>query len=82
VRSSPAVVFVVTLAGELFTELTLKVLEDRAGLLRVHKQYLVNLDRVDEVLLADDVPSVRTRSGHEVPVSRRSLAAVRERLGL
>jgi two-component system, LytTR family, response regulator len=82
VRSSPAGVFVVTPAGELFTELTLKVLEDRAGLLRVHKQYLVNLDRVDEVLLADDVPSVRTRSGHEVPVSRRSLAAVRERLGL
>jgi two-component system, LytTR family, response regulator len=84
VRSGPAGVFVVTAAGEFFTELTLKVLEDRAGLLRCHKQHLVNLDRVDEMDLGDEeTPAVlRTRSGHAVPVSRRSLPAVRERLGI
>jgi len=45
-RSSEAGVYVVTPTGELFTELTLRVLEERAGLVRCHKQYLVRLDRV------------------------------------
>jgi two-component system LytT family response regulator len=86
VRSGAAGVFVVTCAGDFFTELTLKVLEDRGGLVRCHKQHLVALERVDEIRPGgetDDAAAIlRTRGGHEVPVSRRFLPAIRERLGL
>ncbi len=68
--------------GELFTELTLRVLEERAGLVRCHKQYLVNPDAVDEVRPDDGAAVIRTRSGKEVPVSRRFLPRLRERLGI
>jgi two-component system, LytTR family, response regulator len=83
VKSSAAGVYVVGPAGELFTDLTLKVLEARAGLLRCHKQYLVNLDRIDEITFGEhQVAMIRTRSGEQVPVSRRHLGVLRERLGL
>lgn len=80
-RSTLSGVLVVCAHGEYSTDLTLAVLEARGGMLRCHKQYLVNVDAVDEVCLGDE-PAVRTRSGHGVPVSRRHLAHVRERLGL
>jgi two-component system LytT family response regulator len=80
VRSSEAGVYVVTAKGELFTELTLRVLEERAGLVRCHKQYLVNIDQVDEIRLEDGLAEIRTRSGKDAPVSRRFLAKLRERL--
>lgn len=80
VRSSEAGVYVVSDRGELFTELTLKVLEARAGLVRCHKQFLVNVDRVDEIRLDEDLAVIRTRSGKDVPVSRRHLARLRELL--
>lgn len=83
VRSSEAGVYVVTAAGEHFTELTLRVLEERAGLVKCHKQHLVNVERVEEILLGDeDGATLRTRSGRTVPVSRRFLAALKQRLGL
>jgi len=83
VRSSEAGVYVITAAGEHFTELTLRVLEERAGLVKCHKQHLVNVDRVDEILLGDeDGATLRTRSGRSVPVSRRFLAALKDRLGV
>jgi len=83
VRSSEAGVYVVTAGGEHFTDLTLRVLEERAGFLRVHKQHLVNVDRVVEILFGDeDGSTVRTRSGHSVPVSRRYLPLLKQRLGL
>jgi two-component system LytT family response regulator len=81
VRSSEAGVYVVTARGELFTELTLRVLEERAGLVRCHKQFLVHIDHVDEIRpLEDGAATIRTRSGKEAPVSRRFLAKLRERL--
>jgi two-component system, LytTR family, response regulator len=80
-RSTLSGVHVVCAHGEYPTDLTLAVLEARGGMLRCHKQYLVNVEAVDEVSLGDE-PAVRTRSGHSVPVSRRHLAPVRERLGL
>jgi two-component system LytT family response regulator len=80
VRSSEAGVYVVTAKAELFTELTLRVLEERAGLVRCHKQFLVNVDRVDEIRLDEGSTTIRTRSGKEAPVSRRFLQKVRERL--
>jgi two-component system LytT family response regulator len=81
-RSSEAGVYVVCPRGEFFTELTLRVLEERAGLIRCHKQYLVRLDRVEEVRLDEGTATLRTRSGKDVPVSRRLLPEIRERLGI
>jgi two-component system LytT family response regulator len=80
VRSSEAGVYVVTAKAELFTELTLRVLEERAGLVRCHKQVLVNVDQVDEIRLEEGLATIRTRSGKEAPVSRRFLQKVREKL--
>jgi two-component system, LytTR family, response regulator len=83
VRSGEAGVFVVTPQGEFFTELTLSVLETRAHLLRCHKQYLVNVDRIDEISLAENsLAVITTKSGKTVPVSRRHLTRLRAALGL
>ena len=79
-RSSEAGVYVVTAKLELFTELTLKVLEERAGLVRCHKQFLVNLDHVDQISLEDGGAVLRTKSGKDVPVSRRHVSGIRELL--
>ena len=72
----------VTARAELFTDLTLRVLEERAGLVRCHKQHLVNADQVEEIVLDEGLAVLRTRSGKEVPVSRRFLPSLRERLGI
>ena len=83
VKSSEAGVYVVSAQGEFFTELTLAVLEARAGLLRCHKQYLVNVERIDEISLADNsLAVIRTHTGNTVPVSRRHLTRLRAELGL
>ncbi|HYS81081.1 MAG TPA: two-component system response regulator BtsR [Anaeromyxobacteraceae bacterium] len=83
VRSSEAGVYVVTAGGEFYTELTLSVLEARAHLLRCHKQYLVNVDRIDEISLAENsLAVIKTKSGQAVPVSRRHLTRLRDALGL
>lgn len=83
VKSTLSGVYVVSAQGEFGTELTLQVLEARAGLLRCHKQFLVNAAAVDEVALGDGSnATIRTRSGHLVPVSRRHLTRVRELLGI
>ncbi len=83
VRSSEAGVYVVTAGGEFYTELTLAVLEARAHLLRCHKQYLVNVDRIDEISLAENsLAVIKTKSGTMVPVSRRHLTRLRTALGL
>jgi two-component system LytT family response regulator len=76
-------VHVVTSQGSFFTELTLKVLEDRTGLLRCHRQFLVNLDQVDEILLLESgLAEIRTKSGQSLPVSRRYLKSLKDRLHL
>jgi two-component system LytT family response regulator len=83
VRSSIAGVHAVTAAGEFFTEDTLAALEAETALVRCHKQYLVNLDRIDELDLAGDAGgSLRTRAGFTVPVSRRYRQHLREALHL
>jgi two-component system LytT family response regulator len=83
VRSELSGVHVVTPQGSFYTELTLKVLEDRTDLLRCHRQYLVNLDQVDEILLIESgLAEIRTKSGQTLPVSRRYLKILKERLNL
>ena len=82
VRSDLSGVHVVSAQGEFFTELTLKVLERRTRLLRCHKQFLVNPEHLDEiVLLENGLAEIRTRSGRQVPVSRRYLKDLKEILG-
>lgn len=84
VRSGETGVHVVTARGEFLTELTLTVLEAKAArFVRCHKQFLVNLAQVDEVLRPDPSTTLlRTKSGRQVPVSRRFLAPLKELLGI
>ena len=82
VPSDLAGVYVVCSKGEFLTELTLSVLESKTHLVRCHKQFLVNLDRVDEILLEDNLsPRIRTTSGATVPVSRRYFRKLKDLLG-
>jgi two-component system LytT family response regulator len=82
VRSSESGVHIVTAKGEYLTELTLTVLETKTSLLtRCHKQYLVNINQIDEILRTDpSAVTIKTRSGRLVPVSRRFLAQMKDRL--
>jgi two-component system LytT family response regulator len=83
VHSDISGVHVVTAAGISYTELTLKVLESRGGLLRCHKQYLVNLRYVDEIIpLENGMAELKTRSGHTLPTSRRYLRKLKEAFGI
>lgn len=83
VRSDVGGVYLVGAHGECYTELTLKVLEARTNLIRCHKQFLVNIDRVDEIILQENQAAViQTRSRKTVPVSRRFLRKIKERLGI
>ena len=84
VRSSEMGVHVVTSRGEYLTELTLTVLEAKTRhLVRCHKQFLVNLACIDEIDRQDPAAAfIRTRTGRTVPVSRRFLTPLKERLGI
>lgn len=79
VQSDLSGIRIVTSEGSYFTELTLKVLEDRTGLLRCHKQYLVNIDLVNEiVLLENGLARIGTKSANSLPVSRRYLKRLKK----
>lgn len=68
---------------ERFTELTLRTLEERAPLIRCHRQYLVNPDAIAEIELGEaGLAEILTRSGKRLPVSRRYLRELKEKLGL
>ena len=63
------------------TELTLKLLAERTPLVRCHRQYLVNLDRIAEIELLDNgAAEIVTHSGKRVPVSRRHLREIKDKL--
>jgi two-component system, LytTR family, response regulator len=81
VRSGESGVYAVCRSGEFYTELTLQILETKTPLVRCHKQYLVNLDRVDEIILRENmVADIQTQSGRLVPISRRYLKMLRDSL--
>lgn len=77
-------VYVVSSDGEeRFTELTLRTIEDRTPLIRCHRQYLVNLDHINEIRLVENgLAEIVTRCGHKVPVSRRYLRELKAQFGL
>lgn len=81
ITSTVTGVQVATMEGEHFTEVTLKVLEDRTKLLRCHKQFLINIDYISEiVLLEGNMARIVTRLGKTIPVSRRSLKKIKKKL--
>jgi two-component system, LytTR family, response regulator len=81
VRSGETGVYVICQNGEFYTDLTLQVLENKTGLVRCHKQFLINIDLVDEIILRENgAADVKTKSGRLVPVSRRYLKILREKL--
>ncbi len=83
VHSDISGVHVYTAEGGFFTELTLKVLESRAGYLRCHKQYLVNPCFVDEIVTQENgLAEIRTHSGYTLPVSRRYLRKLKDAFSL
>lgn len=76
-------VHLVTTEGCFFTELTLKVMEQRTALLRCQKQYLVNPEAIDEILLRENGQAeIKLSSGSIIPVSRRYLRPLKEQIGL
>ncbi|QBH98024.1 two-component system response regulator BtsR [Limnobaculum zhutongyuii] len=76
-------VHVVGMTQSGYTQLTLKILEEKTSFTRCHRQYLINLDQVGEIqLLENGSAEVITRSGKHIPVSRRYLKPLKEQLGL
>lgn len=81
VHTDLAGVQVVSATRQGLTELTLKLLQERTPLVRCHRQYLVNLDHLAEMqLLENGGADIITRSGRQVPVSRRYLRELKDRL--
>ena len=63
------------------TELTLKLLQERTGLIRCHRQYIVNLKQIAEIeLLENGAAEIVTRAGKRVPVSRRHFRDIKDKL--
>lgn len=83
ISTGPAGVHVATAVNEFYTDVTLKVLEERTPLLRCHKQYLIHIDSIDEIILLEGgLARIRTISGKNIPVSRRYLKAIKKKLML
>lgn len=81
VAAGPAGVHVATIDGEYFTEVTLKVLEERTQLLRCHKQYLINVDAIEEIILLEGgLGRIETKTKSNIPVSRRYLKIIKKKL--
>jgi two-component system LytT family response regulator len=69
--------------SEHFTELTLRTLEEKTPFLRCHRQYLVNPEQIKEIsFLEAGTVEIITRNNHRIPVSRRLLGELKEKLGL
>ncbi|SEG13652.1 two-component system response regulator BtsR [Vibrio hangzhouensis] len=64
------------------SQLTLKVIEDKTPLIRCHRQFLVNIKAIKEIKLLDNgLAEIITQTNHPIPVSRRYLKALKEKLG-
>jgi len=65
------------------TALRLNILQQRTKLLRCHRQYLVNVDLVQKLqYLESGLAEFVTRRGRVIPISRRLLPEIKERLGI
>ncbi|WP_020677730.1 two-component system response regulator BtsR [Geopsychrobacter electrodiphilus] len=76
-------VHVLTADESFYTELTLRVLEQRTLLVRCQKQYLVNPNEIDEIIMLDNGQAeIKLRQAQKIPVSRRYLRLLKEQLDL
>jgi two-component system LytT family response regulator len=76
-------VHVVTASDASYTDLTLRVLEEKTDLIRCHRQYLINLNRASEIQLLDNGGAqISIDETTIVPVSRRYLREIKSRIGL
>ncbi|MFH2130568.1 MAG: two-component system response regulator BtsR [bacterium] len=74
-------VHIVTREKELFTGVTLKTIEQKTDLFRCHKQYLINLMQIDEIILLENgAAEVISKSDKRIPISRRYLKPLKEKL--
>ncbi|BBC39816.1 two-component system response regulator BtsR [Photobacterium damselae subsp. piscicida] len=74
-------VHIVTKETKACSQLSLKILEQKSLLMRCHRQYLINPTAIREIrLLENNLAEIITISGHSVPVSRRYLKTLKERL--
>lgn len=65
------------------SQLTLKILEEKTHLIRCHRQFLVNIQWIQEIKLLDNgLAEIITSTGFEIPVSRRYLKVLKEQLGI
>jgi two-component system LytT family response regulator len=65
------------------TALRLNILQQRTNLLRCHRQYLINVDLVHKLqYLESGLAEFVTRRGRVIPISRRLLPEIKERLGI
>lgn len=66
-----------------YTDLSLKVLEEKTKLFRCHKQYLINLEKIDEITFEENSSGkIKSLGSHIIPVSRHYLKDLKEILGL
>ncbi len=83
VRSDVRGIYVICAEKEYYTELTLSAIEAKAGLVRCHRQNLINPSWIDElILLENGLGKIRTKTGYSIPVSRRYLKKLKTHLGI
>lgn len=76
-------VHVVGLNQSGYTQLSLKTLEEKTPFVRCHRQYMVNTELLQEIQLMDNGGAeVITHTGKHIPVSRRYLKILKEKLGI
>lgn len=82
-HSNEAGVYFIYDGKKCYTDLTLATIETKTKLFRCHKQYLINLDKIDEIIFDDNSRGkVRTYNQFLIPVSRHYLKNLKEKLGL
>jgi len=83
VRSDICGIYVVCTDKEYYTELTLATIEAKTELFRCHRQYLINLAQIDELIpLENGLAKIKTIFGHNIPVSRHYFKLLKKHLGL
>ncbi|MEC5345053.1 two-component system response regulator BtsR [Brenneria populi] len=66
-----------------YTQLSLKTLEEKTPFVRCHRKYMVNTDLLKEIqLMENGAAEVLTNTGKHIPVSRRYLKLLKEKLGI
>ncbi|WGL27004.1 two-component system response regulator BtsR [Pectobacterium brasiliense] len=76
-------VHVVGVSQSGYTQLSLKTLEEKTPFVRCHRQYMVNTEQLKEIqLMENGAAEVLTHTGKHIPVSRRYLKLLKEKLGI